>query len=53
MVPKFGKSACTVLLPTMVLSTGDRGRRSQVSNREEELLQLMVLIGTLGVVTAQ
>ena len=47
-VAKFGKSAFAVPLPTMVLSTGGRGEGHRCARGEDNLLQLMVLIGTLG-----
>ncbi len=45
---EFGKSTCAVLLPAMVLLMGGRGGRFLASGEKENVSQLMVLIGTLG-----
>ncbi len=45
---EFGKSACGILLPTMVLLMGGRRGTLLASGGGEKLLQPEVLIGTLG-----
>jgi hypothetical protein len=45
---ELGKSACGILLPTMVLLMGGRRGTLSASGGEEKLLRLEVLIGTLG-----
>ena len=45
---EFGESACARTLPTIVLTMGGRGGRLLASGGGEKLLQLMVVIGTLG-----
>jgi hypothetical protein len=45
---KFGKSACGILLPTMVLLMGGRRGTLLASGGDKKLLRLEVLIWTLG-----
>ncbi len=45
---EFGKSACGILLPTMVLLMGGRWGTLSASGGDEKLLRPEVLIGTLG-----
>jgi hypothetical protein len=45
---EFGKSACGIPLPTMVLLMGGRRGMLSASGGDEKLLRPEVLIGTLG-----
>jgi hypothetical protein len=45
---KFGKSACGIPLPTIVLLMGGRQGMLSASGGDKKLLQPEVLIGTLG-----
>ncbi len=45
---KFGKSACSILLQTMVLLMGGRQGTLSASGGDKKLLRPEVLIGTLG-----
>jgi hypothetical protein len=45
---EFGKSACGISLPTMVLLMGGRRGALSASGGDKKLFQPEVLIGTLG-----